>query len=43
MAPRARIATWAVCWDDGNPNTGGCFTSDSAAAIDQAAVPTAST
>jgi hypothetical protein len=36
MAPRARIATYKVCWDDGNPNTGGCFTSDSAAAIDQA-------
>jgi subtilisin family serine protease len=36
MAPRARIATYKVCWDDGNPATGGCFTSDSAAAIDQA-------
>jgi hypothetical protein len=36
MAPRARIAMYKVCWDDGNPNTGGCFTSDSAAAIDQA-------
>jgi hypothetical protein len=36
MAPRARIATYKVCWDDGNPNTGGCFTNDSAAAIDQA-------
>ena len=36
MAPRARIATYKVCWDDGNPNTGGCFTSDSAAAFDQA-------
>ena len=36
MAPRARIATYKVCWDDGNPNTGGCFTSDSAAAIDRA-------
>ena len=36
MAPRARISTYKVCWDDGDPNTGGCFTTDSAAAIDQA-------
>jgi hypothetical protein len=36
MAPRARIAMYKVCWDDGDPNTGGCFTSDSAAAIDRA-------
>lgn len=36
MAPRARIAAYKVCWDDGDPNTGDCFTSDSVAAIDQA-------
>ncbi|HYE66314.1 MAG TPA: S8 family serine peptidase [Pyrinomonadaceae bacterium] len=36
IAPRARIAAYKVCWDDGNPNTGDCFTSDSVAAIDQA-------
>ncbi len=36
MAPRARISTYKVCWDDGNPDTGGCFTADSAAAMDQA-------
>ncbi len=36
IAPRARVSTYKVCWDDGNPNTGGCFTADSAAALDQA-------
>jgi hypothetical protein len=37
IAPRARIAVYKVCWDDIiDPNGGGCFTSDSAAAIDQA-------
>ncbi len=35
IAPRARIAAYKVCWDTrGAP--GGCFTSDSVAAIDQA-------
>jgi subtilisin family serine protease len=34
IAPRARIAAYKVCWENG---TGGaCFTSDSVAAIDQA-------
>ena len=32
IAPRARLATYKVCW------TGGCASSDSAAAIDQAVV-----
>ncbi|MDX2418251.1 MAG: S8 family serine peptidase [Xanthomonadales bacterium] len=38
VAPRARLATYKVCWT-GNPDTGtndGCASSDSAAAIDQA-------
>jgi hypothetical protein len=36
MAPRARIAVYKVCWETLDPNAGGCFTSDSVAAIDQA-------
>ena len=35
MAPRARIAAYKVCWAD-QPTGGGCFNSDSVAAIDQA-------
>ncbi|MBA2386066.1 MAG: S8 family serine peptidase [Acidimicrobiia bacterium] len=34
MAPRARIAAYKVCW--GRGGEGGCFGSDSVAAIDQA-------
>ncbi len=35
IAPRARIAAYKVCWAD-TPTGGGCFSSDSVAAIDQA-------
>jgi len=35
IAPRARIAAYKVCWAD-EPRDGGCFGSDSVAAIDQA-------
>jgi hypothetical protein len=38
MAPRARIATYKVCWGSGSAgeNAGGCAVTDSVAAIDQA-------
>ncbi|MEK9542449.1 MAG: S8 family serine peptidase, partial [Luminiphilus sp.] len=46
MAPRARLAIYKACWGDAGPlgyqslnNTdGGCYTSDSVAAIDQAVI-----
>ncbi|WP_053202361.1 S8 family serine peptidase [Jiangella muralis] len=36
MAPGASIAAYKVCWQDDDENTGGCYPSDSVAAIDQA-------
>ena len=39
MAPRARVAAYKVCWNGTTPPAGfdnGCYSSDSAAAIDQA-------
>ncbi|WP_162606284.1 S8 family serine peptidase [Jiangella asiatica] len=36
MAPGAAIAAYKVCWEDDDPATGGCYPSDSVAAIDQA-------
>ena len=35
MAPAAKIAVYKVCWED-NADGGGCYTSDSVAAIDTA-------
>ena len=36
MAPGAKLAIYKVCWNDNDPDTGGCYTSDSVAAINQA-------
>lgn len=36
MAPAARIAAYKVCWNDTNPNTGGCYTSSTLSAVDDA-------
>jgi subtilisin family serine protease len=36
MAPRARIATYKVCWEAPDADDSGCAASDSMAAIDQA-------
>lgn len=38
MAPAAKIAAYKVCWEDTDPNTGGCYPSDIVAAIDQAII-----
>ena len=38
MAPRARVSAYKVCWDDGDPLTGGCYFGDIAAAVDQAVI-----
>ena len=36
IAPAAKLSIYKVCWEDANPNTGGCYSSSSVAAIDQA-------
>ena len=36
MAPAAKIAAYKVCWNDTDPNTGGCYTSSTLSAIDDA-------
>ncbi|WP_157987791.1 S8 family serine peptidase [Jiangella endophytica] len=36
MAPGASVAAYKVCWQDDDENTGGCYPSDSVAAVDQA-------
>ncbi len=38
MAPAAKLAVYKVCWEDDDPDTGGCYTSDSVAAINQSVV-----
>ncbi len=36
MAPAAKIAAYKVCFNDTNPDTGGCYTSSTLAAVDDA-------
>ncbi|WP_426765643.1 S8 family serine peptidase [Pseudarthrobacter sp. 1G09] len=36
VAPAAKLSIYKVCWDDTDPNTGGCYSSASVAAINQA-------
>lgn len=38
MAPAAKIAAYKVCWNDTDPNTGGCYTSSTLSAVDDAIV-----
>ncbi|WP_285240196.1 S8 family serine peptidase [Pseudarthrobacter sp. MEB009] len=36
VAPAAKLSIYKVCWEDTDPNTGGCYSSASVAAINQA-------
>lgn len=36
IAPAAKLSVYKVCWEDDDANTGGCYSSSSVAAIDQA-------
>lgn len=36
VAPAAKVSVYKVCWEDTNPNTGGCYTSASVEAIEAA-------
>ncbi|MDQ0238786.1 S8 family serine peptidase [Arthrobacter bambusae] len=36
VAPAAKLSIYKVCWEDTDPNTGGCYSSAAIAAIDQA-------
>lgn len=36
MAPAAKLAIYKVCWEDNDPNTGGCYSSSAVEAINQA-------
>ncbi len=38
MAPGAKLAVYKVCWEDDDPDTGGCYTADSIRAIEQAVI-----
>lgn len=36
VAPEAKVSVYKICWEDKDPNTGGCYSSASIAAINQA-------
>ncbi|WP_413249802.1 S8 family serine peptidase [Sinomonas flava] len=36
VAPSAKVSVYKVCWEDDDPNTGGCYSSASVAAIEAA-------
>ena len=36
VAPAAKLAVYKICWEDDDPNTGGCYSSSAVAAINQA-------
>ena len=36
VAPAANLISYKVCWEDNDPNTGGCYGSASVAAVEQA-------
>lgn len=36
IAPAAKLSIYKVCWEDNDPNTGGCYSSSSVAAVEQA-------
>lgn len=36
VAPAAKISVYKICWEDTDPNTGGCYSSAAIAAINQA-------
>ncbi|MDY6055878.1 S8 family serine peptidase [Micrococcus sp.] len=38
VAPAANLISYKVCWEDTDPDTGGCYTSSSVAAVEQAIV-----
>ncbi|WP_248123780.1 S8 family serine peptidase [Micrococcus lacusdianchii] len=36
VAPAAKLISYKICWEDTDPDTGGCYTSASVAAVEQA-------
>src|SRR5690606_5532058 len=38
VAPQAAVSVYKVCWEDTDPDTGGCYGTASVAAIEQAII-----